>query len=222
MNDVKHKTRLDLIRDGIIIGTVVYEAREKSDNIKVSSTTSIDAFPIASFESCDPELNRLFMSYSRRDFMRLSVCNGKNEEYLLMFEGEFYGKNVKTEGKEINLTIQSIHSFFYLSLFELQSPKEFKNITFKNFILYILDLADIKSKVHIEKKLENLPIHGLSRNTNLFRLFKEICLIVDASVTFDRDNSVCIDTRSEKIKNFRSKDPIHITEKDIISFEISE
>ena len=154
--------------------------------------------------------------------MRLSVCNGKNEEYLLMFEGEFYGKDVKIEGEKMNLTIQSIHSFFYLSLFELQSPKEFKNITFKNFILYILDLADIKSKVHIEKKLENLPIHGLSRNTNLFRLFKEVCLIVDASVTFDRDNSVCIDTRSEKIKNFRSKDPIHITEKDIISFEISE
>ena len=222
MNDVKHKTRIDLIRNGIVIGTVIYEMGEKPDDIKISSKTSIDAFPIASFESYNPELNRLFMSYSRRDFMRLSMCNEKNEEYLLMFEGEFYSKNVKMEEKKVNLTIDSIHSFFYLSLFELQSPKEFKNMTFKDFILSILDLADIKSKVHIEKKLENLPIHGLSRNTNLFRLFKEICLIVDASVTFDKDNSVRIDTRSEKIKSFRSKDPIHITEKDIISFEISE
>ena len=222
MNDVKYKTRLELIRDNIVIGIVDSETGEKSNDIRFSSKTSVDAFPIASFESSDPELNNIFVDYSRHDFMRLSVCNRKDEEYLLMFEGEFHSKKIKTEGAKMNLTVHSIHSFFNLSLLELRSPEEFKDMTFKEFISKILYLANIRSKVHIETGLGDLPVHGLSRNTNLFRLFKEICLIADASVTFNKDNSVCLDTRSEKIKSIRSKTPILITDKDIISFEISE
>ncbi len=222
MNGTKSKTRLELIRNNTIIETVYSEMGEESNDLELSSTTSVDKFPIASFESSNPEINKIFMSYSKHDFMRLSVCHSKDEEYLLMFEGEFYGKKIKIEDNKVNLTIRSIHSFFNLSLFELKSTQEFKAMTFKEFILKLLDLAGIRSKVHIETKLGNLPVRGLSKSTNLYRLFKEVCLMMDASVTFNQDNSVDIETRSEKMRSIRSKTPILISDKDIISFKSSE
>ena len=222
MNGTKSKTRLELIRNNTIIGIVYSEMGEDSNDLELSSTTSVDKFPIASFESSNPEINKTFMSYSKHDFMRLSICHSKDEEYALIFEGEFYGKEIKSEDNRTNLTIRSIHSFFNLSLFELKSTQEFKSITFKEFVLKLLGLAGIRSKVHIEKKLGNLPVYGLSRSTNLYRLFKEVCLIMDASVTFNKDNSVDIENRSEKMRSIRSQTPILLTDKDIISFKSSE
>ena len=223
MSDIKHRTRLEIVRDNIVIGTVSPEIGGDSNDFKISATSSVNSFPTASFESSNPDINSLFMSYSKPDLMRISICSNIEDQFSTMFEGEFYKKQTKYErDTKLTINVQAIHSFFRLSLLELSSIQEFKNVTFREFVDNLLKLTGIKSKVHIDTSLEALSIRGLTRNTNAFRLFKEVCLIMNASINFNMDNSVDINSRSERLKLIQTQEPVCITDKDIISSEITD
>lgn len=221
MEEIKNITRLELIRNGNIIGTVEPEFGKESSDLKITSSSSINSLPTASFESLNPEINTLFMSYSKHDILRISICYSNDNNFLTMFEGEFYRKEIKSEKDQdhIILNIEAVHSFFTLSLLELAATQEFKDTSFKDFVNNLIDLAGIKSKINIGERLGNTLVRGLSKNTNAFRLFKEVCLLKNATVTFNTDNSVDIDERSENIKKMKSKIPVSITDEDIISME---
>lgn len=224
MENIKHITKLELIRDGNIVGVIEPEFGKKSSDLKITSSSSINTFPTAFFESLNPEINTIFMGYSKLDILRISIRNSNDSKFLTMFEGEFYKKEIKSEKEQdhIILNIQAVHSFFRLSLLELADSHEFKETSFKEFVHILVNLAGIKSKINIGENLGNSPLSGLSKSTNAFRLFKEVCLLKNATVTFNTDNSVNIDERSENMIKMKAKVPINITDKDIISSESIE
>jgi len=227
MNKTTHRFKIDLIRDNKTIGTVEPNKGDiENDDLKISSTSSIYEFPTASFESFDPEINKLFLSYSKQDLLRISLSNNNLNDFEVIFEGEFNRKETKFD-KEKNdgklfLNIHAIHSFYKLSMLELTTVQSFNNITFKDFVHMLVNIASIPSQIIIEDKLSKELLRGISKHTNALRLFKEVCLLKNAVVTFNRDNSVNIDKRIDKFKEIHSKTPTTITDKDIISMSSSD
>lgn len=224
MSELKHKTRLELIRGDTVVNTIEPSMHAGSNDLEFSTSSSVNSFPILSLKSSNSEVNQIFMGFSKHDIVRLSVSNTTDNSFTTMFEGEFNKKTIKIENKpsKMNLDIQAIHSFFRLSTLELSSTLEFKETTFKAFVINLLEIAEISSKVSIENNLSTLPITGLSRNTNAFRLFKEVCLMINASVIFNIDNTVSIESRTERLNQIKSNNVKIITEKDIISMESTD
>jgi len=216
---ITHKIRLDIIRDNTIVDSL-----DNPDNLKISTNSSVHSFPILSFNSSNDELNKAFMSYSKLDIMRLSVSHSNDNQYNTMFEGEFLKKNIhfESEPNMLILEVEAIHSFFRLSLLEISTVQKFNEINFEDFVLNLAEMAGIKSKIYIADNLKNIVITGLSRNTNAFRLFKEVCLILNTTVVFNPDNTVHIESRTERVNSIRASVPKIITDKEIISFNTTE
>lgn len=222
MSDIEQTTRIELIRDSKIVGTVVPKGGSDSGILNMTSRSSLGSFPSASFKSSNSELNQVFLGFSKLDLLRISICNSKDNSVSTMFEGEFLKKDIENGQNNIVLSIQAVHSFFRLSLFEVSSAQEFNNISFKQFVDMLVDLAVIKSKILIGEKLGNSLVQGLSKKTNGFRLFKEVCLIKNAVATFNADNSVNIDERHEKNKEVMSRAPVYLSEKDLVSYNLTD
>jgi len=219
MTNITHKIRLDIIRDNTIVDSL-----DNPDILKISTSSSVHSFPTLYFLSSNNELNKAFMTYSKLDIMRLSVNHGNDNQYNTMFEGEFLKKNIKFEGESnmLTLEVEAIHSFFRLSLLEISSVQKFNEVNFEDFVLNLAKMAEIKSKIYIADNLKKILITGLSRNTNAFRLFKEVCLILNATVVFNSDNTVNIESRAERVNSIRASEPKIITDKEIISFNHTE
>lgn len=219
MSEIKHKIRLELIRGDTVINTVEPSMDESLNNLKFSTGSSINSFPTLSIESSNPEVNEVFMGFSNHDIVRLLISNTMDNSFTIMFEGEFNKSTMKIENKtrKIDLDIQAVHSFFRLLTLELSSALEFKETLFKDFVRQLVEIAEISSKVFIEDNLSQIPITGLSRNTNAFRLFKEVCLMINASVTFNMDNTVNIELRSDRLNHLKSATVLTLEEKDMIS-----
>lgn len=219
-----NKTRIEVIRDHSIISTVVPDLEEGKDDYKMSSSSSIHSFPTLSINSSNPEINSSFMDFSKSDIVRLSVCNNPKNHFITLFEGEFSKKTTRFENKQnkIVLEVDAIHSFFKLSMLELSSSIQLTGITFGEFVSKLVDMGEIYSKVTINPDLSDIKIMGMSYKTNTFRLFKEVCLMCDAAVSFNTDNSVDIDFRAQKLRKIRGGEPREITEQNIISIEREE
>jgi len=219
VSETKHRTRLEVIRNNVVVNVVEPNMEGSTDDFKISTTSSINSFPTLSLKSANSEINQVFMDFSKRDIVRLSISSTPSNSYITMFEGEFKQKSIKFEAepKTLDIELQAIHSFFSLSTLELSSIQQFKGTKFEEFVTILVEMAGINSKVSIANELSQIPITGLSRHTNAFRLFKEVCLIINAAVTFNSDNTVNIEYRPEKLNNIRDREVKTITEKEIIS-----
>lgn len=219
MNEIKHKIRLELIRGNTVVNTVEPTMDEGLNDLEFSTGSSINLFPTLSIKSSNPEVNKIFIGFSKHDIVRFLVSNTMDNSFTTMFEGEFNKITTKIENKpsKIDLDIQAVHSFFRLSTLELSSTLEFKETLFKDFVTQLVEIAEISSKVFIEDNLSQIPITGLSRNTNAFRLFKEVCMMINASVTFNMDNTVNIELRSDRLNHLKSATAVTLEEKDMIS-----
>lgn len=219
MSKLKHKIRLELIRGNDVVKTVDPSMDEGLNDLEFSTGSSLNLFPTLSIKSSNPEVNKVFMGFSRLDIVRFLVSDATDNTFKTMFEGEFNKITTKIENNpsKIDLDIQAVHSFFRLSTLELSSTLEFKEIPFKDFVRQLIEVAEISSKVSIEKNLSMTPITGLSRNTNAFRLFKEVCLMINATVIFNPNNTVNIELRSDRLNYLKSATVVTLEEKDMIS-----
>lgn len=219
MSKLKHKIRLELIRGNDVVKTVEPSLDENLNDLEFSTGSSLYLFPTLFIKSSNPEVNQIFMGFSNHDIVRFMISDDKDNSFKTMFEGEFNKMTTKIENNpgKIDLDIQAVHSFFRLSTLELSSTLKFKETPFKDFVKQLLEIAEISSKVSIEKNLSMIPITGLSRNTNAFRLFKEVCLMINAVVVFNPDNTVNIELRSDRLNHLKSATVLTLHEKDMIS-----
>lgn len=221
MSNEFHKTRIEIIRNNVVISTLIPVIQEGMDDFEMSTSSSVNSFPTLYIKSSNSDITTPFMDFSNKDFVRLSVSSLPNNEYITMFEGEFRKQLTKCEGnpEKRELEINAIHSFYRLSIMELSSSKEFLGITFGEFVTNLVSMANIRSKVIIDNELTNIKIMGLSNCTNALRLFKEVCLIIKATVTFNTDNTVDIGFRAKRREEISSSQATKIFAKDIIKME---
>lgn len=226
MNKPNYKAKISLIRNKVIIGSVIPNMEKGADKFSFNTSSGIFTFPTSKIISANTEFNKLFTTFSNQDMMRLEVSEDDFKTSFLLFEGEFYKKTMnivnKDDSANMTLDIQGIHSFFRLSLLKLSSVQHFNNITFSEFIKVLTNLADIASPIDIEPTLGNTIVNGISNKTNAFRLFKEVCLTKKAIVAFNKDNSINIDFSSEILKAIKGKVPIQITNDQILSMNSNE
>ncbi len=224
MNKNQHITKIDVLRGGSIISSVLFNPESKkndSSDFQVSSTASVNTFPTLSIKSTYAEMNEPLMHFSKGDLIRFSVSNYPSDEFNILFEGELKKKsmNFVQETQILTIELDAIHSFYNLSLMQLSSSFNFSGMTFGQFINELISMARIQSIVYIGEELSNTIITGASYKTNLYRLFKELCLILNAVVSFNADNSVSIDYRTSKIESMKSQDVKEINSNDILSSE---
>lgn len=221
MSDTEYEMRFELIRNNVVVHSVEPRIQSGDDDVEISMNSSKDSFPTLSFKSLNKELNNIFIQYSKSDVIRFSMTSGSTNKHSIMFEGEFFSQNIKYERKTdcLVLTTESIHSFFRLSLLEFSSKHDFRNVTFSETIKTLIGISGINVDIFIDKDIAELPITGISSHTNLFRFFKEICLMVNAVVTFNSDNTVNISSRVSRTKQIESQEVININKEDIISYE---
>lgn len=217
-------TKIDMLRGGAIVSSVLItpeQVKLKDKKFEISSKRSITTLPTLHIKSTDSEINKVVMGFSKGDIIRLSISNDSRSNFDILFEGEFNKKTMQIEKKPESFTIEvdAIHSFYNLSMMQLSSSFDFSGLTFGKFVANLTNMANIKSSIYITPSLSNISIAGISYKANLHRLFKEICLILDATVVFNEDNSVNIDYRSSRIDSFREQGPMAITDDDIISLE---
>lgn len=218
-----HKTRIEIIRKDIVVHTIDPKMDSSPSNLSIKTNASLFQFPMMDIKSSDSELNAALMDYSKTDLIRLLIAK-EDEMHTLLYEGEFYKKDISfvSAGNSLTINTEAIHSFFKLSLYEFPKTQDFDNISFGDFVSMLVNFADINSKLIISPEIAELRIKGRSNRTNAFRLFKEICILKDAFVRFNSDNSVSIETRSNAIAKMKSMTPLEITDKDIDDFSSSE
>lgn len=221
MSTIEHKTRIEIIRNDVIVKTITLDTKSEPDDYIISSNSSMSSFPTLSIISSNPEINIPFIDFARNDIIKLSISKLPNKEFITFFVGEFSNQSTKFESnhEKLELEIGAIHSFFKLSLVELTSPKEFIDLNFGEIITDLANIAGIHSKITIDENLSSKKIMGFSKNTNALRFFKEICFIANASVTFNIDNSVDIDCREKKLAEFKSRTVHKISRENIISMK---
>lgn len=224
MNENLHTTKIDILRGGSIVSSVLVSPESKKDDnsdYQISSAGSVNTFPTLSIKSTYAEINESLMSFSKGDIIRLSVSNYPSDEFTIFFEGEFKKKSIRFDKEPQTLTIEmdAIHSFYNLSMMQLSSSFNFSGMTFGQFVTELTSMAKIQSAVYIGQDLSNTKITGLSYRSNLYRLFKELCLMLDAAVSFNANNSINIDYRVNKIESLRSQDVKTITKNDVITIE---
>lgn len=224
MGNIDHITRLEVIRNNSVISTVILDKKEGLDNYEMSSSSSVNSFPTLYIKSLNTEINTPFMGFSKTDIVRLSVSKNSDNKFTTLFEGEFRKKTTKFEAEpnHLILEIEAIHSFFRLSMLELSSSIELMGISFGEFVSKLMDMANISSKVVIDSELSDTKITGLSHNTNAFRLFKEVCLMSDATATFNTDNTVDIGFRAKRLNDIRARKVTTLTDKDIMNIKIED
>lgn len=220
----RRELNLIIIRNGNPIGSVIPQYVEGVDDFQLKTNSSVSEFPTASFKSQNPQINKLFMTFSKNDILKINMKKDEMEEYIPLYEGVFFKKkiNFQKEAKNLTIEIEAIHSFYKLSQVNLAGIKKYEKITFIEFISNLMDLANIKSKIYIADDIKNQLIHGLSQNVNAFRLLKDICFQKRLSITFNEDDSVKIENAEEKKKKILGKIPVVLSEKDFISFESTE
>lgn len=219
------RTKIEILRFGSVVDSTIFGPDEMGENAyTMSSTRSVNAFPTLSVKSSDPNFNELLMNFSKKDIIRLSISTPDSDDLTTFFEGEFKTKTVSFTKETNNLSIEmdAIHSFYGLSMMQLSPSFDFSSMTFGEFVREIVLIAGIQSQVTIEKELSSRKIVGTSHRTNLYRLFKEVCLFLNASVSFNPDNSVEIDYRSKKIAKIRAQKPITISKDDCINFQFND
>lgn len=224
MKSNEYKVLFELIRGSTVIDAIEPHTSLEENDLKFGVKLSMSSYPILSIESSHQQLNSILINYAKKDIIRYSVASGNSNNYNVMFEGEFFSTNIQGTSlpDSLILDVKSIHSFYRLSLFELLSEKIYNDISFKDFVADILKTAEINIVVRIEPKISDIKIYGISCNTNLFRVFKEICLMVDATVRFNSNNTVDIKSRNSSLKEFEEQEVLTINKKDITSFTMSD
>jgi hypothetical protein len=160
------------------------------------------------------------MHYAKKDIIQIFTAHSDTDNYKMLFEGEFFSKEIHQDFKSdaVELNIESIHSFYRLSLYELSSEQNYNDVSFKDFVKDILKISDINIEVCIDPEIADITIYGTSSNTNLFRIFKEVCSILDATIIFNSDNTVDIKSRDSSLSEFRNQEVVTINKEDITSF----
>ena len=224
MKSNEYKVLFELIRGSTVIDAIEPHTSLEENDLKFGVKLSMSSYPILSIESSHQQLNSILINYAKKDIIRYSIASGNSNNYNVMFEGEFFSTNIQGTSlpDSLILDVKSIHSFYRLSLFELLSEKIYNDISFKDFVEDILKTAEINIVVRIEPKIADIKIYGTSCNTNLFRIFKEICLMVDATVRFNSNNTVDIRSRNSSLKEFEEQEVLTINKKDITSFTMSD
>lgn len=222
MKRIERKIRIELIRENEIFDTIEPDMNLEGDGLNLEITSSMHSFPMLYLKSKNKSINGTLLSFAKKDIIRCSMALNNSDNYDIVFEGDFLNMQIKGESSpdSLELSIKSIHSFYRLSLFELPSEKNYNNVFFKDFIKDIINIVDINIEVYIEPKIADIKLLGVSCNTNLFRIFKEVCLIIGAVVTFNNDNTVDIKSRNLSLKELKNQEVITIHKKDISSFTI--
>lgn len=221
--NIKHQTKLEVIRNNAVICVVEPKQSEKTNDYQLSSNSSIFEFPTASLATTNAEINSLLLGFSKSDLVRISMSHD-GADYISIFTGEFLSKKITKERDDHNLQInaQAVHSFFKLSLLNLTDTHKFNKTKFGDVISWLANSANIPSEIYINDSLGESLISGTVNKINAFRLFKEVCSLKGAIVTFNSDNSVHIEYKKEKVAKIRLKAPITITDNEIISFESND
>lgn len=224
MQTTRPDVRIELIRQSEIVST----ATPNFELVKLSSNNSIFDFPMMHIESDDPELNRLLMGFAKDERLRLwwDRSADKDGSFTLGCEVGFYKKDTKFDQKDgenkLSINVKGIHSAFRLALNEISNQKEFKNCNFEIFVKELFDMAKVPCGLFIDESLKKKEFCGFTNRTNLYRLFKEVCMLVGASVSFKPDNSVHIEPANQRLGRLAKAVPVSIGEEDIISMSHSE
>lgn len=220
MRKNKNKILLKLIRESIIVATIEPNMSSEGDYLSFEMNSSICSYPIFSFKSRNRKVNDIFMHYAKKDIIQIFTAHSDTDTYKMLFEGEFFSKEIHQNFKSdaVELNIESIHSFYRLSLYELSSEQNYNDVSFKDFVKDILKISDINIEVYIDPEIADITIYGTSSNTNLFRIFKEVCSILDATIIFNSDNTVDIKSRDSSLSEFRNQEVVTINKEDITSF----
>jgi len=86
----------------------------------------------------------------------------------------------------------------------------------------LAQMAGIESPINISKDLAEVALDGISSQSNLYRLLKELCLFLGASVAFNTDNSVDIDFRSKRIDYLAKAPPLTIHQDECFNYEMRD
>lgn len=224
MQNFRPDMRIELVRQNVVVSAFTLN----SDLVKLTSKSSVYEFPTLQIESNDPELSNLLMGFEKEERLRLwwSHPNTTEDTFTLGCEVGFYKKNTRFDRKDgrdtLSINAEGIHSAFNLALCELPDAQDFCDCDFGTFVRMLFELADVRCDLKIDKFLEKKEITGLTRRTNVYRLFKEVCMFIGASVLFKPDNSVYIESVSQRYERLSSVEPTVIDENDIISMSKSE
>ena len=219
--------KLNVIRNNQEIGNIVpsiEEYKEDLFNLKISS--SVSKFPIANLFSKSIEINKLFMTFSKNDFLGISTRINMNDDFKPFFKGVFMNKNIKytKDTNETELTISAIHSAFKLTYIQFNDIKSYNNIRFDDFLNEIANIIDIKpNDILASDDIKKINIRLISYNTNIFRIFKDICLQNNLSVNFEMNNTILIEYAKDKVKRILGQEPVvTLTQDDILSMSNTE
>ena len=224
MQTFRPNVRIELVRQNEVVGT----AMPNRESDKLTSNSSVFEFPTMQIESDDPELSSLLMGFAKEERLRLWWDRSSNADgsFTLGCEVGFYKKETSFNRKDgqdrLSIRAEGIHSAFKLALCELPSERKFNECTFGTFVRTLFELADIQCDLYIDESLEKKEFDGLTRRTNVFRLFKEVCMFMGASVLFKPDNSVHIEPAHQRLGRVASVEPMTIDDNDIISMSKSE
>jgi hypothetical protein len=217
----KRLIKLELLKDNAIVRSIELDTSKGSDDFSLSSKGSIFEFPTLEIDSHNPEINSLLMNFGKTETIKLYISNEGEPDFHLVFEGGFLRKRVNLDNKksQFHIEIGAIHSFYNLGLIKFNQSNKIDGMTFKDFVQWLADQADIKSTLYMSNNIASLVINGAYNQLNAFRLLKEVCYLKDIVVIFKTDNTTHFEFRNEVVNRTRSQIPVVITDKEIISFE---
>jgi hypothetical protein len=220
------KFKLAVIRKDEEICSIVPEIIEGKDLFKITASSSLTEFPIANLNSRTEKINKLFMTFSKNDFLSISNKKNENDNFEPFFKGIFLNKhiNYSKNTNETELKISAIHSFFKLTLLQFRDIKSYNNILFNDFLTEITNIIDIRpDEISVSDEIKKINIRLISYNTNVFRIFKDICLQNNLSVDFGMNNTINIEYINDKTKRILGQKPVFtITQDDILSMSNTE
>lgn len=212
--------KIDVFRDGSLLGSFEEKKGRQSD-FTCSASSSIYDFPSVSFKSSSGEFGKLFMDFSNNDVVKLSTSGQGGSDFHMFFEGEYFGKKISfvADGNELSVDVKAVHSFVGMTLLSIEGEFVFDGFTFESAVLSLCELAKISSKVTFNNGIGDVVLCGFTTGTNIFRVLKELCSLVDAVVVFGSDNTAVFDVREEVVKRIQGGVPTVITDEDIVSFD---
>lgn len=213
--------KLQLLKDNAIVGSIKLDTNKGSDDYRFSSKGSIFEFPTLGIDSHNPQINSLLMNFGKAETIKFFFSDDGEQNFHLIFEGEFLRKTIRLDKKdtEFNIEIGAIHSFYNLGLIKFNQANKIDGVTFKEFIQWLADQANIKSTLYMSDNVASEVINGAFNQINAFRLLKEVCYLKDIVITFKTDNTAHFEFRNDVISKLRNQIPVQITDEDIISFE---